>query len=75
MRARAAFRSLKIISFLPDPFSSVNASDDNLYAPHFQRIMRARVRELMRSMPREAVKQNMKRIFRSATSNRRDYGV
>lgn len=47
----AAFRSRKIINFLPDPFSTVT-SEDNLYAPHFERIMRVHVRELMRNMRR-----------------------
>lgn len=43
------FASRKIINFLPDPFSTVT-SEDNLYAPHFERIMRVHVRELMRNM-------------------------
>lgn len=47
----AAFHTLKIINFLPDPFSAIT-SEDNLYAPHFERIMRAHVRELMRNMRR-----------------------
>jgi hypothetical protein len=49
----AAFRSRKIINFLPDPFSLPTVtSEDNLYAPHFERIMRVHVRELMRNMRR-----------------------
>ena len=45
----AAFHSRKIINFLPDLFSTIT-SEDNLYAPHFERIMRVHVRELMRNM-------------------------
>lgn len=49
----AAFHLHKIINFLPDPFSTVSLpSEDNLYAPHFERIMRVHVRELMRNMRR-----------------------
>lgn len=47
----AAFHSRKIINFLPDPFSTIT-SEDNLYALHFERIMRVHVRELMRNMRR-----------------------